>query len=174
MNQNGLMHIYYGYGKGKTTAALGLALRALGYGKQVTLVQFLKNRSTGEIQALERFPHMRILRGQAGKVFARKMSEEEKEQTRCIHNANLKKAMEGLDECDLLILDECLDAYQLGLLDAELLKELIAFQPRTFELVLTGHKPEEWLNEKADYVTFMQKIKHPYEKGIAGRKGIEF
>lgn len=176
MITKGLTHLYYGYGKGKTTAALGLALRAGGCGKQVVVVQFLKSSNTGELKQLALLPNTTVLRGTAGKGFIRDMDEEQVKQTKEMHDKHLKKALAlvGAGKCDLLILDEALDAYQLGVLDETLFFELIDHKPSELELVITGHKPDERIVAAADYVTEMKKIKHPYDLGVKGRKGVEF
>lgn len=174
--QNGLIHVYYGYGKGKTTAALGLGLRACGSGKSVVLLQFLKDANTSELKSLAQLSGFTVLRGKAGPLFARDMSPEELAQTRAIHNANLEAALALAQEgkCGLLILDEALDAYSLGLLDEALLRRAVFEKPAPLELVITGHAPIDWVLDAADYVTEMVKHKHPYDKGVMGRKGIEF
>lgn len=174
MEEKGFIHLYYGYGKGKTTAAMGLALRMLGYGKRVAVVQFLKNRPSGEIMELEQHPNVRILRGQAGNSFTITMTDAEKDATREIHNQNLKQVVDTLEQYDLVVLDEALDAYQLGLLDAELFHWIVEHKPHPLELVITGHKPELWVENLSDYVTEMRKVKHPYDSGVPARKGIEF
>lgn len=172
----GLIHFYYGYGKGKTTAAMGLAVRASGYDKKVVIVQFLKNTKSGEIAVLSALENVTVFRGTAVNKFYADMTEEERNETRRIHGENLDKALELVrkNECDLLILDEVIDAYQKDLMDRDLLQKLVREKPEELELVITGHKPEEWLIEEADYVTEMTKIKHPYDQGIAARKSIEF
>lgn len=174
--EKGLTHVYYGSGKGKTTAALGLAIRASGSGKKVVIVQFLKDSDTGELISLRRLPGITVLRGTAAKVFVRDMNAEQLDETKVIQNQNLIKALEivASEQCDLLILDEALDAYQLGLLDENLFLNLVKYKPDFLELVITGHKPEEKIIKAADYVTEMVKIKHPYDCGITARKGIEF
>jgi len=174
--QNGLIHVYYGDGKGKTTAALGLGLRACGCGGQVTLVQFLKDRDTSELAALALLPGFTVLRGKAGTMFAKDMTKEELAATKAIHDANLSAALALAEEgkCNLLILDEVLDAYALGLLDEALLRRAVYEKPAGLELALTGHAPADWLLAAADYVTEMVKRKHPYDEGVRARKGIEF
>jgi len=174
--KKGLIHVYYGYGKGKTTAALGLALRAAGSGMKVVIVQFLKDSNTCELSALKLIPNITVLRGTAAKVFACDMTPEQLERTREIHNGNLKKALSIVDSgrCGLLILDEALDAYQQELLDRGAFLEFVRHKPETLELVITGHKPEPAIIDCADYVTEMVKIKHPYDRGVSGRRGIEF
>lgn len=175
--KRGLTHVYYGDGKGKTTAALGLGMRAWGCGLQVVLVQFLKDFSTGELNALAQLPGFTVLRGKAkGKLFLKDMSEEERSTTASIHEENLRQALSLVDEnqCDLLILDEALDAYQLGLLGEGMFRPLIEDKPEALELVITGHAPVDWVLQRADYVTQMVKKKHPYDKGMSARRGIEF
>ncbi len=173
---NGLIHVYYGYGKGKTTAALGLALRASGSGKRVVIVQFLKDSNTSELNNLELLPNVTVYRGTAAKCFVRDMTPQQLEETKRVQDSNLTNALEAVTSgtCDLLILDEALDAYQLGLLDSSLFLDLVFNKPAALELVITGHKPDNHIISRADYVTEMVKIKHPYDRGIAGRKGIEF
>jgi cob(I)alamin adenosyltransferase len=172
----GLIHVYYGNGKGKTTAALGLALRACGCDKKVVLVQFLKDSNTGELEPLCRLPGITVLRGTAAKKFVRSMTPAELEETKTIQNRNLSEALKlvGNGDCDLLILDEALDAFQLGLLDEALFMGLVRGKPEHLELVITGHRPEAAVIEAADYVTEMVKIKHPYDRGISARRGVEF
>ncbi|NLA85734.1 MAG: cob(I)yrinic acid a,c-diamide adenosyltransferase [Clostridiales bacterium] len=173
---NGLIHVYYGYGKGKTTAALGLALRASGGGRRVVIVQFLKESNTSELSNLKLLPNITVFRGTAAKCFVSDMTPQQQEATKRIQDANLTKALEAVTSgtCDLLILDEALDAYQLDLLDSSLFLDLIFNKPDALELVITGHKPDDQIISRADYVTEMVKIKHPYDRGIQGRRGIEF
>ena len=104
MKRTGLLHLYYGDGKGKTTAAMGLALRAMGSGKRVVILQFLKGGKSGEVPLLEQLG-AKVYRGKAGQKFVFQMNEAEKEATRQLQNANLTAAM--ADPADLLILDGC-------------------------------------------------------------------
>ena len=112
--KQGLVHLYCGEGKGKTTAAMGLALRALGHGEAVVIVQFLKGGETGELAGLRKLGAV-ILRGKAGQKFAFQMNEAEKAETRALQTENLQKALAL--PCDLLILDEACAACRLGLVD---------------------------------------------------------
>ena len=172
----GLIHVYYGDGKGKTTAALGLAIRAAGCGVKVLLVQFLKESNSGELSQLKCLPNITVLRGTAAKVFVCDMTPEQLVETKSIQNGNLQKARALVDSggCGLLILDEALDAWQLGLLDEASFMDLIFHKPEALELVITGHKPDDRIIAAADYVTEMVKIRHPYDSGVLGRRGIEF
>ncbi|MGE5474188.1 MAG: cob(I)yrinic acid a,c-diamide adenosyltransferase [Ignavibacteriales bacterium] len=173
----GLVHFYYGDGKGKTTAALGLALRAAGSEKDVVIVQFLKDWKCGELQSLALLPNVRVLRGKSsGGTFVHEMSDEEKSQTKIIHDKNLKTALEfqKKGQCDLLVLDEVVDAYNLGVLDATLFEGLLDNKPEALEIVITGHEPNVRVLERADYVTEMLKVRHPFDEGASARRGIEF
>ena len=173
----GLTHVYYGYGKGKTTAALGLALRAAGCDKKVVIVQFLKDAKCGELVSLALLPGVTVFRGKSsGKLFVRDMDDAAIENIRQTHDANLASALElqACGKCDMLVLDELMDAYELGVVGKNAVSDLIKNKPAELELVITGHKPIDWILDAADYVTEMKKIKHPYDKGVMGRRGIEF
>lgn len=173
---NGLTHVYYGDGKGKTTCAIGLAVRAAGCGMKVMIIQFLKNTECGEIKVLSGIEGVTLLRGKAGAGFTFNMTQEHLDQTTLIHNSNLMQGIDAAREgkIDLLVLDEVMDAYQLDLLDKQALESLINDKPKGLELVITGHTPVQFILEKADYVSEIKKVKHPYDKGINARKGIEY
>jgi ATP:corrinoid adenosyltransferase len=166
-----MVHVYYGNGKGKTTAAFGLAVRSAGHGNSVMIVQFLKNSPTGEEETIAKIPNITLLRGKSGGF---KMNEQQKAETKEIHNRNLKEACDAVfgGKCSLLVLDEGMDALRKGLLDESMLRELLACPD--IELVITGHQPVEWLLEEADYVTEMVKRKHPFDKGVTAREGVEY
>lgn len=176
MESRGFLHVYYGNGKGKTTAALGLLLRALGHGKKAVLVQFLKGAFSGEIEALKHLSGITVLRGQCGEKFFFQMTEEEQRETRRIHDEHLAFALRLIESgaCDVLVLDEALDACALSALDTGLLKGILALGDNRPEIVITGHQSVNWIMDKADYVTEMVSKRHPYDKGIKARKGIEF
>lgn len=171
----GLIHIYCGDGKGKTTAAVGLAVRAAGCEKRILIVQFLKGQKTGELNSLACIPQITVLRGKACTKFTFQMDERELQQTYDLNTKNLLTAVETArsGECDVLILDEILGTLSCDLIDCDLLRSLIENKPKSLELVLTGRNPSQWLLDKADYVTEMVKRKHPYDQGIPARKGIE-
>ena len=171
MEQTGLVHLYYGDGKGKTTAAMGLALRALGSGKRVVVLQFLKGGQSGEIPLLEQLG-AKLYRGKAGQKFVFQMNDAEKAETRALQNANLAAAM--AEPADLLILDEAGSAWELDMADKALLQQAVLQRPAGQECVLTAHAAPQWMLDAADYVTEMKCLRHPYQKGIAARKGIEY
>lgn len=167
----GLVHLYCGDGKGKTTAAMGLALRALGQGMRVVVVQFLKNGTSGELEPLKKLGAA-VYSGQPGAKFTFQMNAEEKAQATKENNARLAEALQ--QPCDLLILDEICAARNSGMVDEALAKQAVLERPQHREVVLTGRNPEAWMMEAADYITEMQPRRHPYEQGIPARKGIEF
>lgn len=167
----GLVHLYWGEGKGKTTAAMGLALRSLGAGRKVVVVQFLKGGPSGEIPLLEQLG-ARVFRGKAGQKFTFQMSEAEKAETKALQTENLRRALAL--EADLLVLDEACAAWQKDLADRELLKQAVLEKPEVQEVVLTGREPPDWLWEAADYITEMKCHRHPFEQGIPAREGVEF
>jgi cob(I)alamin adenosyltransferase len=175
LDAKGLIHVYCGDGKGKTTAALGLSIRAAGSGRKVVIVQFLKNYKTSELYILNQITNITVLRGKEGAVFSFSMTEEEKEKTRRVHAKNLQTGIELVESghCDLLILDEAIEAYNQDLLDRQVLRDLVEHKPQQLELVLTGRNPEPWIIDCADYVSEIKKVKHPFDKGIKARKGIE-
>lgn len=173
----GLIHIYTGDGKGKTTAAIGLGVRACGRGMRVLMVQFLKGMPTGEtlsLKALE--PGFVLYRGTRTTKFTWEMSEEEKDQAAAEQQSILEFAQKAVakGECDLLILDEVLGAVSSGMLEMKRLLEFVNGKPDGLEMVLTGRGAPQELVALADYVSQIHSVKHPSDKGISGRKGIEF
>ena len=169
--QKGFLHLYWGDGKGKATAAMGLALRALGQGKRVVIVQFLKGGPSGEIPLLERLGAT-VYRGKAGQKFVFQMNEAEKDAARAVQNANLAAAM--AEEADLLILDEAGSAWELDMIDKERLRYAVLQRPEAQECVLTAHAAPQWMLDAADYSTEMKCLRHPFQRGVAARKGIEY
>ncbi len=170
-----MIHIYCGDGKGKTTAALGLSLRAAGAGMKVVIVQFLKNHPTSELNILQTTPNITVLRGKAGTAFSFSMTEEQQAKSKHLHTENLQAGIELIKSgsCDMLVLDEAIGAYNRDLIDRHLLQNLVQQKPPHLELVLTGRNPEPWMIDCADYVSEIKKVKHPFDQGIKSRIGIE-
>jgi cob(I)alamin adenosyltransferase len=173
--QKGLIQVYTGEGKGKTTAALGLALRAVGQGLKVVMIQFLKgNRETGELNVARSLSPKLVIKpmGRDGFVDRENPSAEDIS----LAKAALSKAQSILDEngCDLLILDEVNVAVSLGLIDEGAVLNLMDGKPSKTELILTGRGAPASFTEKADLVTTMECTKHYFNQGEAARKGIEF
>ena len=165
-----MLHIYYGDGKGKTTAAMGLALRALGHGRRVVIVQFLKDGSSGEIALLRRCGA--DVHACPNAKFTWLMTADEKAEAREHNNAALRTALTA--PFDLLVLDEACAACRTGLVDESLLQQAAALAGQGREVVFTGRNPAAWMLEQADYATEMRAEKHPYSKGVAAREGVEF
>ena len=177
MDKTGLVHIYTGDGKGKTTAAVGLGIRAFGSGMTVLLVQFLKSMNTGELEVLKSLgADFTVIRGYNCKKFAWNMTKEElrsaAEEATCIFDEIKDKVMTG--KYDLVILDELLGLVSLKFLQLDEILALIENKPAGVELVLTGRDAPAKLIESVDYVSEIRAVKHPYDKGIPARKGIEF
>lgn len=172
----GYTHIYSGDGKGKTTAALGLALRASGAGMKVHIVQLLKGRYSSELASLAQLKNISISRCDRDYGFNSSMTVEGKiEVTKC-HNQLLSEAEELMNsgKIDMLILDEFIVAYQYGLLDKALANRIVFEKNPDTELVLTGRDALDNLVLAADYVSDIMELKHPYKSGVAARKGIEY
>ena len=172
----GLIHIYTGEGKGKTTAALGLALRARGDGLTVLIAQLFKSKSS-ELKMLDKIGVDYLQYSSSHPVF-KKYSKNELAQHAKGCTEFVKRAFEitRKKKYDLLILDEIGPALAYNLVDANILIELIRRKPEHTELVLTGRGiPEKVITlAKQDYVTEMNKKAHPYDRGINARQGIEF
>lgn len=175
MKDGGLIHIYCGDGKGKTTAALGLAVRCAGYGNKVLFVQFLKAWCTGELNSLKLFPNIEVLRAKATSKFTFQMNDEEKKQVTQDHLElfTVVKNKCLSEKIDLLVLDEMVGACDKGVFDKEVLLDFLKNKPQELEVVLTGRNPFPELVELADYVSEICKRKHPKDRGIYARIGVE-
>lgn len=172
VNQQGLLHIYCGKGKGKTTAALGLAVRAAGRGMDVAVARFLKTEDSGEVEMLRRLPGIFLFPCEQSFGFTFSMGEEEKVKAAAYYRELFHKARSR--RADMLILDEILAACNTGLVDKGELEAFLLERPAGLEVVLTGRNPWEKLLAMADYVTEMQAVKHPFQQGIPARRGIEY
>jgi len=168
----GMIHIYCGEGKGKTTAAIGLALRAAGYGKRVQIFQFLKNRQTGEYEALKKISNIRIEPMEIYQ-FVHQMNEREIKVVESKQNQTFIQFVRENFECDLLILDEVFGAVETKTFSLDLLLDFLKEKPPGLEVVLTGRKVPASLLPYADYISRIECIRHPYMKGISARIGIE-
>lgn len=170
--EKGLIHIYTGDGKGKTTAALGLALRAKGAGLTVLIAQFLKGRDTGELGPL-RALGIPVIRSDVEK-FIPYMTPEEREECREGQQRCFTSVCREAASYDLVILDEIFAAVATGMIGKEQLLGLIRDKPASAELVLTGRDAPEDIVALADYVSEIRAVKHPYDRGLAARRGIEY
>ncbi|WP_310602479.1 cob(I)yrinic acid a,c-diamide adenosyltransferase [Anaerosporobacter sp.] len=171
----GYIHIYCGDGKGKTTAALGLALRAAGAGKKVLLVRFMKTNSSSEVSALSLHANITVI--PSVKVFGYfySLTPAEKEQAFEYYDALLKDACKKAidDNYDLLILDEITYAESYHFIDSDYLITFLRTKPEHLEVVITGKQPTQELLDIADYISDIKKVRHPYDKGVLPREGIE-
>lgn len=172
----GLVHVYTGDGKGKTSAALGIALRALGWGLKVSMVQFIKGYpKLGEMMAAERFPGEFDVR-----QFALDLSRDIDEAKVLKRRAQAEEAMQYAEAIvtgglyDIVILDEINNAMHYGLIEVERVLSLIRNKPPLIELILTGRNAPQEIIDAADYATDMKLIHHPYDKSIQARPGIDY
>lgn len=175
--KEGYVQVYTGDGKGKTTAAIGLAIRAVGNGMKVKMIQFLKTGKTGELNIAKALgPNFEILRFESPKGFFWNLTEEKKIELKGEIRRAIGEAKKILKEraCDILILDEIMGVLNNKLLSEEEVMELLDIKPADMELVLTGRNVPERILASADLVTEMKPIKHYFEKGVNAREGIEF
>ncbi len=166
-----MLHIYHGDGKGKTTAAMGLALRMAGRGKRVVVAQFLKCEDSGERFALARLPGVELLPLPDCLPFTFELTPDQCRQERERYARMLARLGELVPGADLLVLDEVCDAVDAGLV--ELSGVLALLDGYGGEVVLTGRQGQQRLLERADYVTRMDKQRHPFDKGVQARIGVE-
>ena len=171
-----MIHVYFGDGKGKTTAATGLAIRAAGNGMKVMFVQFLKTEATGERSVLHTLDGVTVPNCPLELKFTCDMDEHEKQQTAAMYRSIFEhSAAKTLSErYDMIVLDEVFDIMNEGMLAEGAVFEFIRNAPNNIEIVMTGHNPPQRFIEAADYVTEFKKIRHPYDRGIQGRIGIEY
>lgn len=199
-----MIQLYTGDGKGKTTAAVGQAVRAVGSGYRVMFCQFMKGGESGELEVLKGLPQVEIYRCEREFPFFNAMTDRDKEEITEIHNAiirNIIRRLDGLNNTGnistngsgaaglMVVLDEITYPLNWGLIDVSLFKDLVGkvkvlYNGRSgdsgeeslsrIELVLTGREPDRFILENADYITEMKKLRHPFDRGIQARKGIEY
>lgn len=174
MTDSGKIHVYYGHGKGKTTAAVGQAVRAAGAGLRVLFFQFLKDNSSGERVVLEHISGITCIEGKEKVKFYRQMDAEERMELKNYHIKKLDEIVKLCDSFDMLILDEALCAVSLGAFDEGRLLGFLRHKPEKLEVILTGHEVSEKVLEIASYATEMKKRKHPFDVGLRARAGIEY
>ena len=199
-----MIQLYTGDGKGKTTAAVGQAVRAAGSGYRVIFYQFMKGGESGELAILKELPQVEIYRCEREFPFFNAMTDRDKEEITEIHNAiirNIIRRFDGLNNTGnisvngsgavglMVVLDEITYPLNWGLIDVSLFKDLVGKMKALYngrsgdsgeeslsriELVLTGREPDRFILENADYITEMKKLRHPFDCGIQARKGIEY
>lgn len=172
----GLIIINTGDGKGKTTAALGTAMRAAGHGMKVLILQFIKSgNGYGEIKFIEKIPNIEIRSMGEGFVYHRKNGSDMQKHQAAANNAwEMVKAEVKSEKWDMIVLDEINYAIKYGLIAVEEVEKLLDTKPEKLNLILTGRDAQESLIDRADTVSEMKVIKHAYQKGIKAKKGIEF
>ncbi len=166
-----MIHIYTGDGKGKTTAAVGLTVRAIGNGLKVFFVQFIKGAHTGEIEIFQKFPELvEVYRCSTGFIYENPDNSQIETVRKC-----LKEVEEKIKEnnYDMIVLDELSVALSTGLISRSDAERLIQLSENA-EIIITGRNAPEWLIERADLVTEMKKLKHYFDRGIKARRGIEY
>lgn len=171
----GLIHIYTGDGKGKTTAAVGLAVRCAGSDGQVVFCQFMKNNRSSELNILRQLPQIQLVQAEQCFGFYKYLNEEQQAAAALVCSQLLEQAIAAAEESNarLLVLDEAISSYNHGLLPRQRLLDFLQHKPARLEVALTGRDPAPELAELADYLSDIRKIKHPFDKGIAAREGIE-
>lgn len=176
MSETGLIHLYYGEGKGKTTAAVGLALRCAGQDGKVVLAQFLKDGTSGECRMLAAMDSVTVLSANPSRKFYRRMTDTERIQTADAirRTFTAATAFSVREQVNLLIFDEICAAIQYDFIEEAQLLSFLDEKPKTLEIVLTGRKASDEMMKRADYITEMVKRRHPFDRGIVAREGIEY
>ena len=171
----GLIHVYEGDGKGKTTAAVGLAVRCAGSGRKVLFSQFLKSDTSNELKVLRKIENIEVYTKKNNFGFTFNMTDDEKLKAREFFTNHLKDIIHLVNEgkFDLLVMDEVIDAYNLDMVSHDILTEFLKNRPQNLEVVMTGRNPKDEITELADYLTHFQKVKHPFDKGLRAHVGIE-
>ena len=177
MEKDGLIIVYTGKGKGKTTAALGIALRATGYGKKICMIQFIKGSwHYGEMDSSKRlepeFEMVAVGKGFVGIIDDKSPKEDHEKIAREAIRISNEKIQSG--KYDIVILDEINYAVNLGLIPVEDVLNIIKSKPQEVDLVLTGNYATDKVIEVSDLVTEMKEVKHPFRQGIKARRGIDF
>lgn len=172
--RKGLIHIYTGDGKGKTTCSLGLGVRAVGSGRRVFMLQFLKSWGSSEHNVKIDGLTIRTVEEKVKFVF--NMDEEERAENRRLNEETFKSVIETVvnEGYDMLILDEVIGAIMMEQIGLDTVVDFLKSKPSELEVVMTGRDAPDELVELADYVSEIRKIKHPFDKGMPARKGIEF
>lgn len=171
-----MIHIYCGDGKGKTTAATGLAVRHAGCGGKVLFVRFLKNNRSGELEILKRISEIEVLNPLKAFPFYHTLHEEEKAEMKETYKVFWQAVMREIagGRYTMLVMDEFMAAYNHGIIDRQQVLCFLQDKPEPLEVVLTGREPAKELLALAGYVSEIKKIKHPFDQGITAREGIEF
>lgn len=173
--ETGCVHIYCGTGKGKTTTGMGLCTRAAGFGYKVLIYQFMKNNKTSERKILEQVPNITFVDGLESEKFSFQMTEKEKEERRKYYLEQFRRVTEMAEKegYQVLFMDELIYTIGAGLFDESVLVDYLKNKPEHLEVILTGQNPGKDVIALADYVSEIQKVKHPFDRGQKSRMGIE-
>lgn len=172
----GCIHIYCGDGKGKTSAAVGLAVRAAGRGRRVLVVRFLKTDDSGEVPVLEAVPGITVVPCDRTFGFVFRMTDGQKKEAAAYYTERFRRARTLAEQgaCDVLILDEIMASCNYGMVPPEEVADFLRRKPEALEVVLTGRDPSEELLGLADYVSEVVMRRHPFTVGVPAREGIEY
>ncbi len=175
MSRTGLVHLYCGDGKGKTTCAMGLALRCASYGDPTVIVQFLKDGTSGESRMLARLENVTLLAVNPCHKFVKAMTEAEREQCKQAVSRTFHMATDFVvrNHARMLVLDEVCAAVTNRMLEEQVLLDFLENKPKHLEIVMTGRNPTLCMQQSADYISEIHKKKHPFDQGIHAREGIE-
>lgn len=174
--ERGLVQVYTGDGKGKTTAALGQGLRSCGRGLKVCMVQFLKSGDTGELHSVEKLhPLFEIIRFEKERGFFWTLTEQQKKELKEDIDRGFEfiKSVLAREYCDVLIIDELMGVLGNKLLEVSEVVELLKSKPASMEIIITGRNVPKEIIDAADLVTEMKEIKHYFRNGVPAREGIE-
>lgn len=172
----GLVHIYCGDGKGKTTSAVGCAVRFAGSGGKVLFCQFMKSGRSSELGVLAKIPNITVQNGFTLRMCPFYLTDAEKEKAAQEYPKQFDEMIQLTENGDygMLVMDEIMSCISCGFLPLDKLVEFLKKRSESLEVVMTGRDPDEAVLECADYVSEIRKCKHPFDKGISARKGIEF
>lgn len=172
--KTGLIHIYFGDGKGKTTASIGIAVRAAGKNLKVLFAQFLKGKNSGERNILANLQNVSLSEVPSEINFCINMSDEEKNSAKIFYKNLFKEIVKNCLKYDLIILDEILGTIECGFIKENEVLNFLKTKPENLEVVLTGRCASKRLLSLANYASEIKKIKHPFDSSIPAREGIEF
>ncbi len=171
------LHLYYGDGKGKTTAGMGLAVRFLGHGKKVLVAQFMKDGTSGEVAALKHFPGVKVFDMKPVNGFLAQMTPEVQQQVIASQTQEAQRLQEAIVHLhpDMILLDELAIACVIGAVPQDVAVSLVNAAVHFGETVVTGYDAPDWLKNQANYVTHLTAEKHPFSaEGLPARKCVEW
>lgn len=171
-----MVHIYCGDGKGKTTAAIGLCIRAAGNNKKILIARFLKTENSGELIILRNIQNIEVIHCKKQFGFYKNLLDNEKLQAKQMYKDIFKTVLDKVktNYYDIIMLDEIMAILNYNIISEKEIINFLNLYSDEIEIILTGRNPSQNLIEISDYVSEIKKIKHPFDKGVKARKGIEF